>query len=168
MRCPKHESPMPVAQPCRLSAAALARSIDNGELTAEAVMRSCLDRIAEREPVVRAWAHLDHDAALAAARACDKSVTDGLLKGVPFGIKDIFDTADMPTGYGSPIFTGCRPGFTASAASLPRAAGAVLLGKTVTTEFANRHPGPRSEERRVGKEHRARWVRERGKQEIRH
>jgi len=133
---------MPVAQPCRLSAAALARSIDNGELTAEAVMRSCLDRIAEREPVVRAWAHLDHDAALAAARACDKSVTDGLLKGVPFGIKDIFDTADMPTGYGSPIYTGCRPGFTASAASLPRAAGAVLLGKTVTTEFANRHPGP--------------------------
>src|SRR6266513_889144 len=82
MRCPKHESPMPVAQPCRLSAAALARSIDNGELTAEAVMRSCLDRIAEREPVVRAWAHLDHDAALAAARACDKSVTDGLLPGV--------------------------------------------------------------------------------------
>src|SRR5438874_6644256 len=142
MRFPKHESPMPVAQPCRLSAAALARSIDNGELTAEAVMRSCLDRIAEREPVVRAWAHLDHDAALAAARACDKSVTDGLLKGVPFGIKDIFDTADMPTGYGSPIYTGCRPGFTASAASLPRAAGAVLLGKTVTTEFANRHPGP--------------------------
>src|SRR5438270_950150 len=142
MRFPKHESPMPVAQPCRLSAAALARSIDNGELTAEAVMRSCLDRIAEREPVVRAWAHLDHDAALAAARACDKSVTGGLLKGVPFGIKDIFDTADMPTGYGSPIYTGCRPGFTASAASLPRAAGAVLLGKTVTTEFANRHPGP--------------------------
>src|SRR5438046_6375531 len=142
MRFPKHESPMPVAQPCRLSAAALARSIDNGELTAEAVMRSCLDRIAEREPVVRAWAHLDHDAALAAARACDKSVTDGLLKGVPFGIKDIFDTADMPTGYGSPIYTGCRPGFTASAASLPRAAGAVLLGKTVTTEFRKRHPGP--------------------------
>ena len=131
---------MPVAQPCRLSAAALARSIDNGELTAEAVMRSCLDRIAEREPVVRAWAYLDHDAALAAARACDKSVTDGLLKGVPFGIKDIFDTADMPTGYGSPIYTGCRPGFTASAASLPRAAGAVLLGKTVTTEFATAIP----------------------------
>src|SRR3979490_1661789 len=83
---------------------------DKGGWPAEAVMRSCLDRIAEREPVVRAWAHLDHDAALAAARACDKSVTDGLLKGVPFGIKDIFDTADMPTGYGSPVFTRCRPG----------------------------------------------------------
>jgi Asp-tRNA(Asn)/Glu-tRNA(Gln) amidotransferase A subunit family amidase len=141
-RSPRFEAAMPHAEPCRLSAAALARSIENGELSAEAVMRSCLDRIAEREPLVRAWAHLDDDAALAAARACDKSVTGGLLKGVPFGIKDIFDTADMPTGYGSPNYTGCRPGFTASAASLPRAAGAVLLGKTVTTEFANRHPGP--------------------------
>src|SRR6202043_1585714 len=53
-----------------------------------------------------------------------------------------FDTADMPTGYGSPIYTGCRPSFTASAATLPRAAGGIALGKTVTTEFANRHPGP--------------------------
>src|SRR5712671_1872694 len=142
MRFPKHESPMPVAQPCRLSATTLARQIENGELTAEAVMRSCLDRIAEREPVIRAWAHLDRDAVLAAARASDKAHKRGVLKGVPFGIKDIFDTADMPTGYGSPIYTGCRPGFSASAASLPRAAGGILLGKTVTTEFANRHPGP--------------------------
>jgi Asp-tRNA(Asn)/Glu-tRNA(Gln) amidotransferase A subunit family amidase len=133
---------MPNVEPHRLSAVALARHIENGELTAEAVMRSCLDRIAEREPVVRAWAHLDRNAALAAARASDKSSKRGVLKGVPFGIKDIFDTADMPTGYGSPIYTGCRPGFTASAASLPRAAGGILLGKTVTTEFANRHPGP--------------------------
>jgi Asp-tRNA(Asn)/Glu-tRNA(Gln) amidotransferase A subunit family amidase len=61
---------------------------------------------------------------------------------VPFGVKDIFDTADMPTGYGSPIYTGCRPSFAASAVSLPRAAGGILIGKTVTTEFANRHPGP--------------------------
>src|SRR6266480_1273608 len=146
MRFPNHESPMPVAQPCRLSAAALARSIDNGELTAEAVMRSCLDRIAEREPVVRAWAHLDHDAALAAARACDKSVTDGLLKGVPFGIKDIFDTADMPTGYGSPIYTGCRPGFTASAASLPRAYCGVVGFKPSYGLFppAGMHPNTES------------------------
>jgi Asp-tRNA(Asn)/Glu-tRNA(Gln) amidotransferase A subunit family amidase len=133
---------MPTAEPCRLSAIALARAIDKGELTAEAVICSCLDRISEREPVVRAWAHLDVDEALAASRASDKAGKRGPLKGVPFGIKDIFDTADMPTGYGSPIYTGCRPNFTASAASLPRAAGAVLLGKTVTTEFANRHPGP--------------------------
>src|SRR4051794_27016005 len=133
---------MPHVEPHRLSAVALARQIENGELTAEAVMRSCLDRIAEREAVIRAWAHLDRDAVLAAARASDQAHKRGVLKRVPFGIKDIFDTADMPTGYGSPIYTGCRPGFSASAASLPRAAGGILLGKTVTTEFANRHPGP--------------------------
>jgi Asp-tRNA(Asn)/Glu-tRNA(Gln) amidotransferase A subunit family amidase len=133
---------MPNAEPCRLAAVALARAIDNGELTAETIMRSCLDRIAEREPVIRAWAHLDRNAALAAARASDKGGKRGFLKGVPFGVKDIFDTADMPTGYGSPIYTGCRPSFGASAVSLPRAAGGILMGKTVTTEFANRHPGP--------------------------
>src|SRR5215472_5360310 len=135
---------MPAAEPRRFSAAALARAIDKGELTAEAVMRSCLDRIAARDSVVRAWAHLDPDSALAAARASDKSAKRGVLRGVPFAIKDIFDTAGMPTGYGSPIYTGCRPGFTASAASLPCAAGGILMGKTVTTEFANRHPGPTS------------------------
>jgi Asp-tRNA(Asn)/Glu-tRNA(Gln) amidotransferase A subunit family amidase len=133
---------MPNTEPHRLSAVALTRAIDNGELTAETVMRSCLDRIAEREPVIRAWAHLDRGAALAAARASDKGGKSGFLKGVPFGVKDIFDTADMPTGYGSPIYTGCRPSFGASAVSLPRAAGGILMGKTVTTEFANRHPGP--------------------------
>ena len=116
---------MPNTEPCRLSAVALARAIDNGELTAETVMRSCLDRIAEREPVIRAWAHLDRNAALAAARASDKDGRRGFLKGVPFGVKDIFDTADMPTGYGSPIYTGCRPSFTATCATLPRAAGGV-------------------------------------------
>ena len=133
---------MPNVEPHRLPATTLARLIEGGELTAEWVARSCLDRIAEREPVVRAWAHLDRDAVLEAARASDKNGKRGLLKGVPFGVKDIFDTADMPAAYGSPIYTGCRPSFDASAVSLPRAAGAVLLGKTVTTEFANRHPGP--------------------------
>src|SRR3954471_2331052 len=133
---------MPNVEPHRLSATTLARLIEGGELTAEWVARRCLDRIAEREPVVRAWAHLDRDAVLEAARASDKNGKRGLLKGVPFGVKDIFDTADMPAGYGSPVYTRCRPGFDARAVSLPRAAGAVLLGKTVTTEFANRHPGP--------------------------
>jgi Asp-tRNA(Asn)/Glu-tRNA(Gln) amidotransferase A subunit family amidase len=135
---------MPNVEPHRLPATTLARLIEGGELTAEWVARSCLDRIAEREPVVRAWAHLDRDTVLERARASDKSAKRGLLKGVPFGVKDIFDTADMPAGYGSPIYTGCRPSFDASAVSLPRAAGAILLGKTVTTEFANRHPGPTS------------------------
>ncbi len=132
------------AEPYRLSATEIARRIEGGQLTAEAVVQSCLERIRERESVVRAWVHLDRDAALAAARASDKSGKPGVMKGVPFGIKDIFDTADMPSGYGSPIYTGCRPTFDASAVSLPRAAGAILMGKTVTTEFANRHPGPTS------------------------
>jgi Asp-tRNA(Asn)/Glu-tRNA(Gln) amidotransferase A subunit family amidase len=132
---------MPLPEPHRLPATTLARLVAGGELTAEAVAASCLARIAEREPVVRAWAHLDPGQALAAARQCDRNGT-GVLKGVPFGVKDIFDTADMPSGYGSPIYTGCRPSVDASAVALPRAAGAVLLGKTVTTEFANRHPGP--------------------------
>src|SRR4051812_20607590 len=135
---------MPEAEPHRLSAVALARRIEAGELTAETIVRSCLDRIRDRDPVVRAWAWLDPEEALGAARDCDKSGGRGLLRGVPFGIKDIFDTADMPAGYGSPIYAGCRPSFQASAASLPQAAGAILIGKTVTTEFANRHPGPTS------------------------
>src|SRR6267142_6141313 len=135
---------MPSAEPNRLPATALARLVEGGELTAETIVRSCLDRIAAREPIVRAWTHLAAEAALAAARASDRGSTPGAFNGVPFGVKDIFDTADMPTGYGSPIYTGCRPGFDASAVALPRAAGAILLGKTVTTEFANRHPGPTS------------------------
>ncbi|HEV8678953.1 MAG TPA: amidase, partial [Stellaceae bacterium] len=133
---------MPNTEPHRLSATILARLVEAGELSAEAVVRSCLERIGEREPMVRAWAHLDREQALAAARECDRGGRRGVLRGVPFGAKDIFDTADMPSGYGSPIYTGCRPSFDASGVALPRAAGAILLGKTVTTEFANRHPGP--------------------------
>jgi Asp-tRNA(Asn)/Glu-tRNA(Gln) amidotransferase A subunit family amidase len=129
---------MPNPEPYHLSAVEMVAQIDAGKLTPETIVQSCLDRIREREPVVRAWTHIAGDA-LAAARAASRG---SLMKGVPFGIKDIFDTADMPTGYGSPIYAGCRPAFTASAATLPRAAGGVLLGKTVTTEFANRHPGP--------------------------
>ena len=133
---------MPNVEPHRLAATTLVRLIEGGELTAEAVVRSCLDRIAEREPVVRAWSHLAGEEALAVACELDRSGRKNLLHGVPFGLKDIFDTADMPTTYGSPIYVGCRPAADSSAAALPRAAGGILLGKTVTTEFANRHPGP--------------------------
>src|SRR5208282_5735274 len=100
---------MPHAEPHRLSATTLVRRIENGELTAEAVVASCLARITEREPVVRAWGHLASEAALARAREIDRSAKKTLLNGVPFGLKDIFDTADMPTTYGSPIYVGCRP-----------------------------------------------------------
>jgi len=133
---------MPNVEPHRLAATTLVRLIEGGELTAEAVVRSCLDRIAEREPVVRAWSHLASEEALAVACELDRSGRKNLLHGVPFGLKDIFDTADMPTTYGSPIYVGCRPAADASSGALPRAAGGILLGKTVTTEFANRHPGP--------------------------
>src|SRR5215469_7307491 len=101
---------MPNAEPNRLAATTLVRLIEAGELIAEAVVASCLERIAEREPVVRAWSHLAGEAALAAARERDRAGKKSLLNGVPFGLKDIFDTADMPTCYGSPIYTGCRPG----------------------------------------------------------
>jgi len=133
---------MPNVEPHRLPATTLVRLIESSELSAEAVVRSCLERITGREPVVRAWSHLSGEAALAAAREFDRTKQDTLLRGVPIGIKNIFDTADMPTTYGSPIYVGCRPASDASAAALPRAAGGILIGKTVTTEFANRHPGP--------------------------
>jgi Asp-tRNA(Asn)/Glu-tRNA(Gln) amidotransferase A subunit family amidase len=135
---------MPNVEPHRLFATDILRLIEGGGLTAEAVVASCLERIAEREPMVRAWAYLDGAAALAAARAFDKEGRKVPLGGVPFGLKDIFDTAEMPTGYGSRIYTGWRPPWDASAAALPRAAGGILIGKTVTTEFANRYPGPTS------------------------
>src|SRR5215468_6092726 len=133
---------MPNVVPNCLAATTLVRLIEDGELTAEAVVESHLARIAEREPVVRAWSHLAGEAALAQARERDKAGKKTLLHGVPFGLKDIFDTAHMPTTYGSPIYVGWQPGSDASAAALPRAAGGILLGKTVTTEFANAHPGP--------------------------
>src|SRR5246127_4529446 len=133
---------MPKVEPHRLSATTLVKLVEGGELTAEAVVRSCLERIADREPVVRAWSYLAAEESLLKARDYDRAKTQSLLRGVPFGIKDIFDTTDMPTTYGSPIYVGCRPANDASAATLPRAAGGILLGKTVTTEFANRQPGP--------------------------
>jgi Asp-tRNA(Asn)/Glu-tRNA(Gln) amidotransferase A subunit family amidase len=138
---------MPNTELHRLSATEMASRIEAGSLTAEAIVQSCLDRIREREPMVRAWAHIAAAEALEAARSARR---DTVMKGIPFGIKDILDTAEMPTGYGSPIYTGCRPSFTASAATLPRAAGGVLLGKTVTTEFANRHPGPTGNPHNLG------------------
>ena len=131
-----------IAKPLNdLTALDIVAALDGGGLTVEALVGACLDRIADREPVVGAWAHLDREGALAAARRLDRGPRRGALHGVPFGAKDIMDTADMPTGYGSPIHAGARPPADASCVALPRAAGAVLLGKTVTTEFANFTPG---------------------------
>jgi Asp-tRNA(Asn)/Glu-tRNA(Gln) amidotransferase A subunit family amidase len=118
-----------------------AQAIVAGTITSEALVSACLERIMAREERVRAWEYLDPEAALAQARARDRSPTHGLLHGVPVGIKDLIDTADMPTSYGSPIYAGHRPAWDAASVALLRAAGAVILGKTVTTEFAMFTPG---------------------------
>ncbi|HPU50011.1 MAG TPA: amidase [Burkholderiaceae bacterium] len=125
-----------------LDAWQLVQALARRELRAEDLMQACLDRIAEREDVVHAFAHLDPDAALAQARALDAGATRGPLHGLPLGVKDLLDTADMPTGYGSPIYAGQRPAADAATVALCREAGAVVAGKTVTTEFAYFHPGP--------------------------
>jgi Asp-tRNA(Asn)/Glu-tRNA(Gln) amidotransferase A subunit family amidase len=117
-----------------------AKRIADGSLTCEALTRACLDRIAEREPAVQAWQHLDPDAALEAARRSDRSGA-GPLKGLPVGVKDIIDTADMPTGYGSSLYEGFRPPRDAACVAMARQAGALMLGKTVSTEFAYFQPG---------------------------
>ncbi|OYW16909.1 MAG: amidase, partial [Burkholderiales bacterium 12-64-5] len=87
----------------QLDATELARRLTRREVTAEAVLRAFIQRIDEREPVVRAWAHLDREAALAAAQALDRGQIRGPLHGFPIGVKDVYDTFDMPTAYGSPI-----------------------------------------------------------------
>ncbi len=124
-----------------LSACEAARRIARAELTSEALIRACLERIAEREAVVGAWQYLDPDLALAKAQARDRQPSRRPLHGVPIGIKDIFDTADMPTCYGSAIYEGHRPNADAAIVRMLREAGAVVLGKTVTTEFAYFSPG---------------------------
>jgi len=105
------------------------------------VARACLARIAEREPQVQAWQYLDPQQVIAAARMLDRGSARGPLFGVPFGAKDIIDSADMPTEYGTPIHAGHRPAKDAACIALTRKAGGLLFGKTVTTEFANIFPG---------------------------
>ncbi len=104
--------------------------------------RACLERIAARENEVHAWAYVNAEQAIAAARTFDRGEKRGPLAGVPFGVKDIVDTADMPTEWGTRIHKGRQPERDAACVALSRKAGALLLGKTVTTEFANLHPGP--------------------------
>ena len=126
--------------PTTLTTTAAADAIRKGELSSEALVRACLQRIAAREDDVQAWAHLDPELALAQAREADAALgageAAGALHGVPVGVKDIFDTADMPTENGSPIFAGRRPEHDATCVAALREAGAVIMGKTVTTELA--------------------------------
>jgi amidase len=125
-----------------LSASEIARRIAAREITAEAVVADCLARIAAREPVVLAFAHVDPELALRQARDLDRGPIRGALHGVPVGIKDVIDTADQPTQMGSQIYGGHRPACDAASVALLRAAGAVILGKTVTAEFAGMTAGP--------------------------
>ncbi|MEI7614247.1 MAG: amidase [Betaproteobacteria bacterium] len=124
-----------------LSAVVLSRQLARREIRAEDVVRDCLERIEARESEVGAWTFLAADAALKQARALDAGVLRGPLHGLPLGIKDLIDTADMPTAYGSSIYAGHQPAWDAACVASARSAGAVILGKTVTTEFATYHPG---------------------------
>ncbi|MCP5081082.1 MAG: amidase [Alphaproteobacteria bacterium] len=124
-----------------LGAAEIARRIGSKQTTAVEVMSACLARVKAREETVGAFIHLDEDKALAAAEAADKAPAGGLLHGVPFAIKDIIDTADFPTGWGSPIYHGYQPPRNASCVELLMRQGAIPVGKTVSTEFAYFQPG---------------------------
>ena len=128
----------------KLTASEAAAGLARGEFTAAELMRACLHRVAEREEDVRAWAHIDPDQAMAEAKASDAARAAGTelgpLHGLPVGIKDIIDTADMPTENGSALFEGRRPNADAGCVAALRAAGAVIMGKTVTTELANTNP----------------------------
>lgn len=123
-----------------LPARDVVRGVREGAFTAEAVTRACLDRIAAREDAVKAWAFLDPELAMRQARDRDRVKVKGPLHGLPIGVKDIFDTHDMPTDMGSPIYRNNRTATDASCVALVRAAGAVILGKTITCEFAGLTP----------------------------
>ncbi|MBV8457168.1 MAG: amidase, partial [Acetobacteraceae bacterium] len=116
--------------PNLLTATEAARQIRNGRLRREELLEAYLSRIAERENTVHAFACFDP---AAAPREATRA-RPGPLHGLPVGVKDILDTADLPTEYGSPIWAGWRPRADAAAVAWARAAGAVVMGKTVTTE----------------------------------
>jgi Asp-tRNA(Asn)/Glu-tRNA(Gln) amidotransferase A subunit family amidase len=130
---------------CSLGLSEAAAEIREGRITSVELVTDCLKRIEEVEPQVQAWALLDPDHAMRQAKAADLHRKEGRalgpLHGVPVGIKDIFDTGDMPTELGSPLWAGRTPRHDAAAVARLRAAGAVIMGKTVTTEYAYFHPG---------------------------
>ena len=138
-------APAVAKDPARLTASEAQSLLASGALSAEALAAACLRRIAARDGDVLAWAHLDPERVMADARASDaarkRGDKRGLLFGIPVGVKDIIDTADYPTENGTPVFKGRRPATDASVVSQLKAAGAIILGKTVTTELAFFGPG---------------------------
>ncbi len=135
----------PLGNPADLTACEAAAAIARRDLTSEELVTACIARIDQLEPEVKAWAFLGRDHALDQARAADAWAREGkglgLLHGVPVGIKDVIDTADMPTEANSALFKDYRPRQDAGCVAALRAAGAVIMGKTVTTELASSTPG---------------------------
>ena len=134
------------AESAELAAIEAAERIAGGDMSAEDYVGACLERIEAVDDKVRAFVHLDPNEALTQARALDERRRNGQpigpLHGIPVAIKDIFDTADYPTECGSVLLKGRRPMRDCTAVTRLREAGAVIIGKTVTTEFAYFHPGP--------------------------
>ena len=128
-----------------LSLSEAVADIREGRITSAELVSDCLKRVDEVDGDIQAWAFLDRDHAVKQAQALDEHRKHGRalgpLHGVPIGIKDIFDTGDMPTELGSPLWAGRTPRRDAAAVARLRAAGAVIMGKTVTTEYAYFHPG---------------------------
>ncbi len=125
-----------------LSAAQAASFIAERRVTASTLAEALLARCRSREPAVQAWAYLDENRIRAAAGRCDQETSRGVLHGVPIGIKDVIDTADQPTEYNSEIYRGHKPAADAVSVARLKSAGAIIFGKTVTTEFAYLRPGP--------------------------
>lgn len=134
----------------RLTATEAARKLAQREITATALLEDCLARIEERESHVRAWTCIDAARARQRAHELDRGAAGGALHGLPIGVKDLFDTIDFATTYGSPIYAQHRPSWDAVSVAIARAAGAIVVGKTVTTEFATFGPGPTRNPHDVG------------------
>jgi Asp-tRNA(Asn)/Glu-tRNA(Gln) amidotransferase A subunit family amidase len=134
----------------QLSAVDAAKKIAQGELKPSQLLRATLDRIAEREPQVGAFEWVGIEEATAEAKRLDQTASQGLLHGLPIGVKDLIDTASAPATYGSPIYKGHRPAWDAPCVAQAKLQGAIVVGKTVTTEFAIFHPGKTANPHNLG------------------
>lgn len=126
----------------KLDAYEATRLMSRRELRCEDLVRACLDRVAERDGQVHAFASINPGNVLAKARELDNGPIRGLLHGLPLAVKDFFDTASNPTTYGSQVYAGHQPKADAAAVALCSEAGGLVMGKTVSTEFAYFTPGP--------------------------
>ena len=123
-----------------LTAAEAARRIASGDLRSETLTGAYLEQIEAREPEIEAFVYVDRDTSMDEARIRDREPARGPLHGVPIAIKDVFDTFDMPAAYGSPIYRNHQPPQDSAVVAMIREKGGVILGKTVTPEFATQHP----------------------------